>query len=522
MKRLWCDPSRTVPLALFTLSLALYVRTLAPTITWQHDGYDAGDLITAAFSLGIPHPTGYPTYMLLGNLFTRMPWGDLAYRMNLLSALSAALTVALVYGTSMTLLRLKPCATLSSVCAALLLATSRIFWSQALITEVYALNCLFFALVVYLFHKLQTHLPEWSCSRVYRTLALMAFIYGLSLGNHLTMAFCAPLLLFQAAFVFRQHTLQTRQWAVILGSFLLGLSVYIYLPLRAGSQPLMNWGNPRTVRGLLWLTGGGMYRQYVMALPWAHWGTRIMTWASLLREQFGILGAILGLLGAWRHSERNPWQFAGLAMTFIIYSIYAIGYNVTDSYVYLLPVYALYTLWIARGVQYVLSALTAGRQERSRPMMALPCIALLILPFASLYVNWAHVDLSSDYTAHDYGSEVFAQMPDESIVITTTDAHTFTLWYFGQVVTDQDQVAVIDKDLLGYDWYVQGIRQCYPWLRLPQNTPSGGVCLDELLEVNAQSSAIFLSDRDAELMARYTFRTQGLLYRLAPDFPSSS
>ena len=511
MKRLWRD------LTLFTMSLALYVRTLAPTITWQHDGYDAGDLITAAFSLGIPHPTGYPTYMLLGNLFTRLPWGDTAYRMNLLSALSAALTVSLVYRASMTMLHSKPYATLSSACAALLLATSRIFWSQALITEVYALNCLFFALVAYLLLRLQTHMLEWSSPQVYRTLALMALIYGLSLGNHLTMAFCAPLLLFQAAFVFSQHTLRTRQWAGILGSLLLGLSVYAYLPLRAGIQPLINWGNPSTVRGLLWLMGGGIYRQYVMALPWVHWGTRIMTWAGLLREQFGILGAILGLLGAWRHSERSPWRFAGFLMTFAIYSIYAIGYNVTDSYVYLLPVYLIYTLWIARGIQYLLRALTLGCEEWSRPKTALPYTALLILPLVSLYVNWGHVDLSGDYTAYDYGSEVFAQVPDRSIIITATDGHTFTLWYFGRVVTDRDQVAVLDRDLLGYDWYVQGIRQSYPWLRLPQNTPSSDVNLDDLLRANSQSAAIFLSDRDAELMARYTFRTQGLLYRLASD-----
>jgi hypothetical protein len=69
------------------LTFLLYFLTLAPTITWEHDGYDGGDLTTAAYTLGIPHPTGYPTYMLVGHIFAQLPVGDVAYRLNLLSAL---------------------------------------------------------------------------------------------------------------------------------------------------------------------------------------------------------------------------------------------------------------------------------------------------------------------------------------------------------------------------------------------------------------------------------------------------
>jgi len=515
MKGLGNRLKAALPLILFTLAFGLYLRTLAPTITWRHDGYDAGDLITAAYRLGIPHPTGYPTYMLLGNLFTRLPWGDVAYRMNLLSALCAALTVVLAYGASMMLLQPKPLAVPSSVCAALLLATSRIFWSQALITEVYALNCLFFAATLYLLLKLQTRLSEWPDTRVFHALALTVLIYGLSLGNHLTMAFSTPLLLLQTALIFRRRILKAKQWAGVLGMFLLGLSVYIYLPLRAGARPLMNWGNPRTLRGFLWVVGGGIYRQYIMALPWTHWGERIMTWMSLLRQQFGILGAALGLMGAWLHGEQRPQQFAGLVLTFTIYSVYAVGYNTTDSYVYLLPVYFLYALWIARGAQHLLAA--AAWEKWSRPVAVLVCTTLLSLPLGSLYANLASVDLSKDYTAYEYGSEVFSQVPDRSIVITATDPHTFTLWYFGQIATGRDEVAVIDRDLLGYDWYIQGLRQSYPWLQLPQFSSYDGLPLDRLIEVNGRSCAIFLTDADAKLVSRHGFRKQGVLYRLASE-----
>ncbi|MBM4429445.1 MAG: DUF2723 domain-containing protein, partial [Chloroflexi bacterium] len=173
------------PLLVCVLTLALYAHTLAPTITWRHDGYDAGDLIVGAHMLGIPHPTGYPTYMLLGKAFTYLPLGDVAYRMNLMSACCAALAIVLLYLSLGTLLQshgdaaqshrdaaqshrdaaqshgdaaqshgdaaqshgdatqppspalaLRPqqkYASIASLCAAGLLASSRTYWSQALI-----------------------------------------------------------------------------------------------------------------------------------------------------------------------------------------------------------------------------------------------------------------------------------------------------------------------------------------------------------------------------------------------------
>jgi len=508
----------TLPLALFILTFGLYLHTLAPTITWQHDSYDAGDLITAAHTLGIPHPTGYPTYMLLGKAFTLLPFSDIAYRMNLLSAFCAALTVLLLYLASNRLLRSQPYTTAASLCAALLLATSRVFWSQALVTEVYALNCLFFAITLYLVLQLPTHPPDLAVDpssrrHTFRTLMWIAWIYGLSLGNHLTMAFSAPLVLFHCALIFRQRTLSTSQWARVFAAFLLGLSVYVYLPLRAGSQPLLNWGNPNTLRSLLWMLSGGIYHQYVLALPLAYWPERIAAWIGLLRQQFSVWGTALGLLGAWEHAKRIPQQSAILMLTLVIYSAYAIGYNTTDSYVYLLPVYFLYALWIAYGAQYALRALASAQHRWSKPMAALLSVALLALPLGLLTVNLPHVDLSDDYGAHDYGSQVFSQVPDGSIIISTTDPHTFTLWYFARVVTGRDEVALIDRDLLGYDWYVAGLRQSYPWLDLSPS-PSGTLSIDGLVEANMQRYAIFLTDVDTGLMTRYHFQQQDVLYRL--------
>jgi hypothetical protein len=294
--------------------------------------------------------------------------------------------------------------------------------------------------------------------------------------------------------------------------------VYLYLPLRAGRQPLLNWGNPSNWRGFLWLVTGGIYRQYVLALPLVYWPERVLAWAILLRQQFGLWGTALGLFGAWQHARRRPQQFGVLALTFAIYSAYAIGYNTTDSYVYLLPAYFVYALWIAQGAFCLLQMLNGAPSWR-RQMVLLLSLVLLALPLASLLTNLPLVDLSEDYTAYDYGMQVLQQVPDGSLVVSATDAHSFTLWYFARVVAGRDQLALLDRDLLGYDWYVAGLRQCYPWLELPGDR-AGTVSLERLLEANAGAHPIFFTDPDAGLMARYKLQEQGRLYRLQTAAPS--
>jgi len=81
-------------LAVAGVSFALYLYTLAPTVSY---GGDCGELTTCAYTLGVAHPTGYPLYLMVGKLFTALPVGDVAYRMNLMSASFAALTAGVLY-----------------------------------------------------------------------------------------------------------------------------------------------------------------------------------------------------------------------------------------------------------------------------------------------------------------------------------------------------------------------------------------------------------------------------------------
>ena len=158
-------------------AFVLYVRTLAPTVL----PYSSPDLLDAAMLqmqvavLGISHPTGYPTYLMLSHLFTYLPVGDVAYRTNLASAAWASLAVAAVYAAGLLLSR----SVVAAAVGALTFGLGTALWSQAVIAEVYPLNALFLALTV-------VSLLFWRERRRDRYLLLSALLVGLCLTNHLT------------------------------------------------------------------------------------------------------------------------------------------------------------------------------------------------------------------------------------------------------------------------------------------------------------------------------------------------
>jgi hypothetical protein len=251
----------------------VYGYTLAPTITWRHHGSDSGDLATAVAVGGVPHPSGYPTYLLLGDLFQLLPFADVAYRLNLLSATCAALTVVLVgliiQQVASTVLPQQPAQSAAfsdtlpilwfcAVSAALLLAFSASFWSQAIIAEVYALNTFLAALLLYLALRVRPANQVWLAPAVFGLL-------GLSLGNHLSICFLGPALI---------GSLKVR-WNRQIGlaiplAFFAGLAVYGIIPLRAAGLPPVNWGGVANWASFGWLVGGAPYRHFLFALPPAY------------------------------------------------------------------------------------------------------------------------------------------------------------------------------------------------------------------------------------------------------------
>ena len=126
-------------------TLALYIYTLSPSVVALFD--DSLEFPLVIHRLAIAHPTGYPLYTLLGRLTmeTLGAWNNPAWAVNLLSAVAGALTITLVYlaGRELARRRLPP------LLGAVALACSPVFWSQAVVAEVYTLNSAFVAALLY-------------------------------------------------------------------------------------------------------------------------------------------------------------------------------------------------------------------------------------------------------------------------------------------------------------------------------------------------------------------------------------
>lgn len=357
-------------------------------------------------------------------------------------------------------------------------------------------------------------------SKRYPTLCLLlaALTYGLSLDNHLSMLLLAPAGLFLIS-QGNYHALLKPKTLIAVGlAFLLGLAVYLYLPLRASQNPPINWGNPCTWSGFFWLVSGSQYRRFVFSLPLVHLPGRVCTWANLLMQQFGWWGLLLGLVGLWRCSQNQRLLLAPSLFFFSAVSIYAIGYNTTDSYVYLIPSYLIFTIWLGVGVRHLLAALAQlGERTRIKILVPFGLALLLLLPLVSLWQNFSSLDLSADLAAYDYGAEIFEVLQPNAIVVANTDQHTFTLWYFAYVVGERPDVAVLNKALLQYAWYRDNVRLRYPQIAMPNISNDPAIQLIGVIEGNVARFPIYLTEYAPQIMARYPFSHQGPLYRLGGE-----
>ncbi len=493
------------PLLAAAAALLLYALTAAPSLTWAHHGADGGDLVAAAMTGGVPHPSGYPTYCLLGRLFALLPLEPVARRFALFSAVAAAAAVGLLCLAVQRLLerdgggRSWQAAALALV-VALAGATGPIFWSQALIAEVYALNALFFALGLYL----ALHAPAHSGALFAAGLAL-----GLGLGNHLTLALALPGL---AVLAWRGAPQRPWRLAVAMAAGLvLGLAVYAYLPLAAHRDPPVNWGDPRTWERFYSVVTGRIYRSYLLGVPLASLPTRLEAWAGLWARQLTWPGVALALAGAaaWIEDGRRR-RFLGTAFLVAAYSAYAISYDTTDSYVYLIPAYLTAVLWMARGVAAVVESVEGLLASRCRWAPAVILAALALIPVLSVAHHAPALSLRHDREAVAWLDDVTERLPPDALLITLQDHHTFALAYARWVEGRRDDVAVVDADLLSYPWYRAQLRRQYPTLVLPAGSPT----VPALAGANLPLRPVYLASTRDDVMARLTAVPEGPIWRV--------
>ena len=454
-----------VVISLLCIVMALFLRTLGSSVGQA----DTFEFQVVAPKLGVAHPTGYPLYILIGKLFSLLPLGSVAWRINLTSAFFGTVAVLFLYH----IVRGLTGRPLVALIAALALALSRVFWSQAVVAEVYTLHSAFVATVLLLLLQAlssgewlrRTRIAAMRASAVWRVrgaqerlpkpVYFLSLMLGLSFANHLTTALLLPAVMLTLLFV--RPRLSWREWLTALGLFLLGLAFYLYILLR---WPMLHNG--------VWMSLGEFVRyvtgqQFGGALRLDAWRTdfaRYQTIARLLHEPFGWPGLAMGAVGlVWLALAK--WRVAAITLvTFLAYAWYALSYYVPDVSVFLLPAHLVLALWLGAAMATVL-------ELRERLVRILPRFgrapwkktsesqsgALLISLFALfplwlLWTNLAAVDQSGDSDAYVWGDRVLDLPLAPGAAILADSVRIAPLYYLQRIEgrrSDLDMLVLADE-----------------------------------------------------------------------------
>ncbi|HMK39643.1 MAG TPA: DUF2723 domain-containing protein, partial [Bacteroidota bacterium] len=443
-------------------AFALFRATVAPGIGF----IDSGELSTVACSLGIAHPTGYPLYTLVGWIFSRLPLsGTEIARLNIMAAVlcSASVGFLLLVFRRVILHCVRghaagPYATVSAAAGALMLAFSATFWSQALEVEVYPLHLLLVSIVLLTFLRSSYPLPGESPGA--REWYLFAYAVGLAFTNHMTTVLLAPGLLY---LYFAGHGGSRRSWNRLLKMalpFLAGLSVYIYIPLRASGGPELNWGYPVTLERFLWHVTGKQYQVWMFSSLDVV-GRQISYFINDLPGEFGYAGLLLAAAGSvalWRGNRRLA---AGVALLFCVCVGYAANYDIHDIDSYFLLAYICTAMAAAVGLSSLAGAVSS-RFPRAGYLIGAVILSSAALPLVS---HFRDADESGDHLVEDYTKNMFSSLRPGAVVFSYQWDYWVSASYYYQIVEGvRPDVTVIDKELLRRSWYLRELEHRRPWL----------------------------------------------------------
>jgi len=454
------------------IAFGVYLVTLAPGLTF----IDSGELAAVACTLGIAHPTGYPLFTLMGWLFSHLPVpGEEIFRLNLMAATFCAAGVFIFFQLMVQLFSLtaeeptkgearKARDLLAAGGASLVLAFSETYWAQATAVEVYSLHVLLLSLVLLCFFRAyQASLSSVQDDQARehpegRWLAF-AFLTGLAFTNHMTTILLAPALLylFLSLHGFQVGTARLLVRMAVL--FLLGLSLYLYLPLRGNQEPLFNWGDPVTLDRFLSHLRGKQYSIWIFSS--AETASRQFAYfAQNLPGEFALVGVLFaapGLLHLFRHEKR---LFRVTIILFLTCVIYSINYDIHDIDSYFLLAYFVVAIWSGFGIA---SLLKWKRVRTARPVLV--GTGVIACSLVSLIVHFSDRDESRNFLVEDYTANMFRSIDRNGLVL----SYQWDFWvsgsYYSQYVESlRPDVTVVDKELLRRSWYLKELEGRYPWL----------------------------------------------------------
>ncbi|MBI5115679.1 DUF2723 domain-containing protein [Candidatus Poribacteria bacterium] len=453
------------------ISLTIYAFTLAPTITFG----DSGELVTAAATLGVAHPPGYPLWLLIAKVFTLLPISTAAYRVNLMSAICGAAAVGLltcVISKTIPLVcsRITPTVPpesrlyagmtgLASTAAALSLAFSPTFWQQSVIAEVYALNNLLFCVILLLL-ALWGETPQKS-----GYLFSAAFLFGAGQANHQTLALMAPAILIYVFLIRPRTAFSPRIVAGCLFLLLLGLCLYLYLPLSASARPPLNWGNPSSWDSFWFHVLRKQYRSLKVVRPLSVFIPQVkFFFVSVAKESLPLILAVPALaIGLFARKEGKTWiiftaaAFVCTGVLFVIIANTELDLNAQDLLkIYFLPPFILVAACVGYGISFVnLLLLRVAKKLGWTETAAAAGMSLwLLLPASNLFLNYKDASMRGHDFGALYGDMLMESLKENAVLLSGTDSAYAIPMYMKWVENKRPDIAILSVNRLADSNYL--------------------------------------------------------------------
>jgi hypothetical protein len=417
-------PNFAIEIPAGVAAFAAYVWTLSPSI----QPADSGEFQLVSDVLGIAHPPGYPLYTLLGKLATLLPLQSPAWRVSLLSAVFAALTLALVARS----VRRMTGSALAALVSALALGGITTFWAQATTANIRSLMALFTAALILL-------ALEYGSNPSRATLIGLAAVAGLAVGHHGSLGLLfVPIAIY--LIVTDRRLFRRPVWLLqSAGAFALPLLILLYLPIRSmtGSpfDPAPINSVSRFFEHVLaqGFRGDMFYFARAEFLP-----GRFGVWLNIVRMQFGVLLALFIVSAAAFVLVRRPKVFLLVGGIFLVNTVTAITYRAPQTVEYLIPSYVALAVLLGVGLGDAVSAVP--RQKVLAAGLLVAGLGLAVSPWlanASSF-QWLSRDVSTEQTARN----LLANAPANATIYANWHWAT-PLWYLQLVEGERPDVGVI-------------------------------------------------------------------------------
>ena len=412
-----------------TLVACVYLLTVCPTVYLG----DSGELTAAAFSIGIPHNSGYPLYVLLGKLFCLIPLGSIGFRMNLMSCFFGVGTVCLAYS----LIWRMTASIVGALAGSLFLAFTPIIWLQTVSAEVYTLHAFFVALLFRL-------LWWWDEKKELYRILVFAGLTGLSFGNHMQTVMLAPGVFFIILSGDKKCLLSPKQLGLITLFFILPLFIYLALPIRTLAEAAIHWGDPDSLdRFFAHVTGRSHRSAYILnKTPWEYL-FRVKEGVGFISAQF----AVLLILAVWGWLKLNNWRWKVFFAVVVSFDFFYTAFlNIVSLEItpFNLPTAVVLAILIGVAIADIIKRIEYHASVR-RKAKQFAKISVLVAPLFLLFVNFKICNQSLNYTAYEQAVNVFRTTSYGDILFVNGDNYIFPVAYVRIAERMREDVTLYDR-----------------------------------------------------------------------------